>query len=116
VHNENFGRKQNEQLSIVVKNFPEYVSARLSDMPEWPEIQKLMNHFVAVWVTGHMAFLHQYKDSNKDENKASLFAAENEVFKNDFMKSYKLKYFLKKNLPIVHDSMVKLKKGFKKDL
>ena len=116
VHNENFGRKQNEQLPVVVKNFPEYVSARLSHMPEWPQIEKLMNHFVAVWVTGHMAFLHQYKDLNKDENKASLFLAEEEIFKNDFMKGYKLKYFLKKNLPLIHDSMVKVKKQLKKDL
>ena len=109
IHAENFGRNQNEQLAVVVKNFPEYLSQKLSGMPQWDEIEKLMKRFVAIWVTGHMAFLHHLKDMQKDENKESLKTAELLIFKNDFMKKYRLKYFLKKNLPLIHDLAVKLK-------
>ena len=112
IHAENFGRNQNEQLAIVVKNFPEYLTQKLSGIPQWNDIEKLMKRFVAIWVSGHMAFLHHLKDMQKDENKESLKTAELLIFKNDFMKKYRLKYFLKKNLPLIHDLAVKLKKRY----
>ena len=112
VHDQNFGRNQNEQLLTVVTNFPKYLSDKLSYLPEWPVIEKMALRFVALWVTGHMAFLHHYQDLHKDENKASLVLAEKEIFKINFMKEYRFKYFLKKNFPIIHDTAVKFKKSF----
>lgn len=114
VHNENFGRSQNEQLPIVAVNFPKYLFEKISYLPQWKEIEKLIHHFVGVWVTGHMAFLHHYNTGNNDQNKASFLLAEKEIFQNNFMKKYKIKYFLKKNFPLIHDNVLKLKRAFVK--
>lgn len=110
IHNENFGRNQNEQLPLLVSDFSNYIGEKLSYMPEWPEINKLSLHFVAIWVTGHLAFLHRYKKINKNYNRKSLLLAEKVIFKNEFMHSYRVKYLLKKNAPLIHDFIVKLKK------
>jgi len=110
VHNENFGRNQNEQLSIVAVNFPKYLHEKLSYMPQWKEIEKLIHHFVGVWLTGHMAFLYHYNDGNKHEIRASLLLAEKEIFKNKFIKKYRIKYFLKKNFPLIHNGILKIKR------
>ena len=57
-----------------------------------------------------MAFLYKYKTTNKIDY-SSLIEAENEVFQNDFMKKYKLKYFLKKKFPTIHNTAVKFKRA-----
>ena len=109
IHKENFGRNQNDHLPLLAKNFPAYLDNKLSYLGEWPEIRKIMLRFFSLWITGHMAFLHHYyKKQNLPDN--GLYQAEKEVFKNDFIKKYWLKYFLKKRFPVIHDMIVKIKK------
>jgi glycosyltransferase involved in cell wall biosynthesis len=109
IHKENFGRNQNDHLPLLAKNFPAYLDNKLSYLKEWPDIRKIMLRFFSLWITGHMAFLHHYyKKQNLPDN--GLYEAEKEVFKNDFIKKFRIKYFLKKRFPVVHDMIVKIKK------
>jgi glycosyltransferase involved in cell wall biosynthesis len=112
IHKENFGRNQNEQLPVLTRNFPVYMESKLSYLPEWPEIKKLMERFFGLWITGHMAFLHHYYQKNGLDNK-SLIEAEREVFKTDFIQKFRIKYVLKKRTPALHDFIVKAKKLIK---
>jgi glycosyltransferase involved in cell wall biosynthesis len=109
LHQENFGRNQNEQIPIAARNFPLYIEKKASHLPEWPQIKTKMLRFTGLWVVSHMAFLNNYYKKKGDQN-ASLRNAEKEVFKIDYMKKYRFKYFLKKNFPLIHDIAVKLKK------
>jgi len=104
IHKENFGRNQNEQIAVVVKNFPVYLEQRLSHLQEWPQIKELMFRFVGMWVVSHMSFLYVYVKN------VSLKSTEKEVFKIASMKKYWIKYFLKTRFPVIHDTIVKLKK------
>jgi glycosyltransferase involved in cell wall biosynthesis len=110
LHRENFGRSQNEQIAIAAQNFPEYLEKKAGHLSEWQEIKKLMLRFVSLWVVSHMAFLHTYYKKTGEYDK-SLNQAEKEVFKIDYLKSYKFKYFLKKNFPFLHSLIVNLKKN-----
>ena len=110
LHNENFGRNQNEQLITVAKNFPGYLASKLSGLNGWPAINQLVHNFVGIWLVSHMAFLHRYAE-DKDQ---SLAKAEREIFEIDFMRKYKLKYFLKRRFPVLHDQFVTLKQKFRK--
>lgn len=109
LHNENFGRNQNEQIVIAARNFPKYLEAKASHLSDWKQIKHKMLRFVALWVVSHMAFLHNYyKKLGQHDN--SLLTVEKQVFQIDFIRNYKFKYFLKKNFPFVHDLLVKIKK------
>jgi glycosyltransferase involved in cell wall biosynthesis len=73
LHKQNFGRAQNQQLLILAKNFVDYVSVRLKHLKDWTVIEKKMQHFVAVWLVRHLAFLKAYSISiNDKENIAEL--------------------------------------------
>ena len=74
LHNENFGRNQNDQLITVVKNFPDYLASKLSMLKDWKIIEKQVENFVGVWVISHLAFLHKYAEDKGD----SLAKAEKE--------------------------------------
>ncbi len=74
LHNENFGRNQNEQLLIAVKNFPEYLASKMSYLKDWPVIKQQMQNFVGMWMVSHLSFLHKYAE-DKD---GSLAEAERE--------------------------------------
>ena len=109
LHNENFGRNQNEQIVIAAKNFPGYVKQRAGHLPEWPRIEKLMLKFVALWVVSHMGFLHHYfKKTGKPAT--GLREAEDSVFQIPYVKKFRTKYQLKKNTPGLHDFIVGVKK------
>ncbi len=109
IHKENFGRNQNSHLPLLTKNFPEYLDKKLSYLSEWPVIRKVMLRFFGLWITGHMAFLsHYYKRNSLPDN--GLQEAEHEVLKHEFVKKFRIKYFLKKKFPSIHDRIVKIKK------
>lgn len=109
LHKENFGRNQNEQIAIAVKKFPDYIEKRASHLPNWPEIKKMMLRFTGLWAFSHLSFLyHYYKQAGISV--ASFKQAEKEVFSIPYVKKFKIKYFLKKRFPFVHDILVKLKK------
>ncbi len=111
LHNENFGRNQNEQLVVAAKNFPAYIEEKASHLKEWPAIKTKMLRFTALWLVSHMSFLHHYyKKTGKQD--PSLGDAEKSVFRMDYVRPYRLKYFLKKNFPRIHDYGVKIKKSF----
>jgi glycosyltransferase involved in cell wall biosynthesis len=115
LHKENFGRAQNDQLVIVGPNFIDYVSAKLSHLKSWPTIKTNMEHFVAVWLLRHLAFLKGYsRHANNLENVADIKTCENRIFQIPFMKRYKFKYYLLTHFPVLHDKAVELKKKFKK--
>lgn len=105
LHNENFGRNQNEQLITAVKNFPEYLNDKMNNLKEWEKINRLIKNFVGVWVVSHLSFLHKYAE----DKGRSLKIAEEEIFAVEFMKNFKLKYFLKRYFPSLHDKLVILK-------
>ncbi len=111
LHKQNFGRTQNEQLVIVGPNFLDYVSSRLTHLKNWSEIKKNMEHFVAVWVVRHVAFLKAYsKQSNDRDNLKELKDCERKIFQISFMKRYRFKYYLLTHFPSLHDQAVKWKK------
>jgi glycosyltransferase involved in cell wall biosynthesis len=109
LHNENFGRSQNEQLAIVAKRFPEYLETKMHKLNNWPTIKKLMLDFTGVWLVSHLTFLNKYGT----DTSGTLKAAEKEIFKMPYMKKFRFKYFMKKNYPTLHDQLVKLKQTLK---
>ena len=52
-------------------------------------------------------FLFHFGKKSKDFNLKSLKQAEKNVFQNGNMKKYRLKFFLKKHFPFIHDLSVK---------
>lgn len=113
LHKQNFGRAQNQQLLIVSKNFTDYVSERIKHLKDWETIEKNMQHFVAVWLVRHLAFLKAYSISENDkENIPELEGIEKKIF-TSFMKNYKLKYYLLTRFPKVHDLAVQFKSRHK---
>ncbi len=110
LHNENFGRNQNEQLVTAAKNFPLYLASKMSHLKDWPIINKQIKNFVGVWLVSHLAFLHKYADDKGE----SLSVAEKEIFAIDYMRSYRLKYFIKRRFPILHDQLVSVKNKWRK--
>jgi hypothetical protein len=113
VHEQNFGRDQNEQLKIAAVNFIEYVTPRINHVQDWPVIKNAMDHFVAIWMVGHLAFLHRYFDLYNKEGKADLEKYEKEIMALPLLKPYRLKYWLKKYMPVLHDLLVSIKKRLK---
>jgi len=109
LHNENFGRNQNEQLITVAKNFPGYLASKMSGLKDWSAIKLMIDNFVGVWLVGHLAFLHKYAE----DKGATLKQAEDEIFKLDYMQKFKIKYFLKRHFPVVHDRIVAFKQQSK---
>jgi glycosyltransferase involved in cell wall biosynthesis len=112
VHNQNFGRNQNDQIITAAKAFPKYLHARLSHLQNWHMIEKYILDFTGSWVISHMAFLHHYFNEN-EENEKGLAQAERDVFKIDYVRKFHTKYFFKKRFPKIHDQLVILKKKFK---
>jgi glycosyltransferase involved in cell wall biosynthesis len=110
LHNENFGRNQNEQIAIAARNFPDYVQSKTGHLNEWQIIRPIMLRFVALWVTTHLAFLHHYyKMTGRQEH--NLKEAESECFSIEYLKKYRLKYLLKRDFPFLHDMLVNFKKA-----
>ena len=107
LHLQNFGRSQNDQIAIALKNFPVYMEAHMAHLREWLVIKEQMQRFAALWAVSHLAFLYRYVKGD------SLRETEKEIFKIDLMKKYRFKYFLKSRSPFVHDILVKLKKAIK---
>jgi glycosyltransferase involved in cell wall biosynthesis len=111
LHKQNFGRAQNEQLVIVGPNFIDYVSSKLSHLNNWPAIKKNIEHFVAVWIVRHVAFLKAYsKYANDIDNVKEIEECEKKIFNISFMKPYKFKYYLLTHFPLLHDKAVKWKR------
>ena len=109
LHKQNFGRDQNQQLLILGNNFIDYVSSRINHLKDWKAIEKNMQHFVAVWLVRHLAFLKAYNIAiNDKEHEKELNEIEKKVF-TSFLKNYKLKYYLLSRFPKVHDFVVRLK-------
>lgn len=108
IHRENFGRNQNEQLSIVAERFPVFLREKLSYLQEWKELESIILRFLGLWLTGHMAFLHHYYQQNKLDDRG-LEEAEKKVLQYSFVRQFSFKYRMKKNFPGLHDTIVKLK-------
>jgi len=115
LHKQNFGRAQNEQLVILGPRFMDYVSSKLSHLQDWKMIKKDMEHFVAVWIVRHVAFLKAYSIHKGDkENLTELKSCEKRIFALPFMRPYRAKYFLLTQFPALHDSIVKWKRKAKR--
>jgi hypothetical protein len=82
----------------------------MSYLKDWPVIKQQLQNFVGMWVISHMAFLHKYAEDKGE----SLAKAEREIFAIDFMQKYKLKYFIKRRFPVLHDQLVILKRTLRK--
>lgn len=112
LHAGNFGRNHNEQIIIAANNYPKYVGERLNHLSSWKLIKKQILNFTGLWVVAHLSFLHRYFKKSKDKKNFKL--VEKEIFKIDFMKKYKLKYYLKTHFPLLHYQIVSLKKKLNK--
>lgn len=108
LHDENFGRNQNEQIVIAAKNFPSFIESKASHLEDWPQIKEVMLRFTALWVVSHLSFLNNYYRNSK-LSKESLKEAEKQVFRIGYIKQYRIKYILKKNFPSIHNFIVRLK-------
>jgi len=109
VHEQNFGRAQNEQLVRVAKNFIPYVADKINHVENWPEIEKSMRHFVASWLVTHLTFLSNYYIHFHPGEEVDLKPIEEQIFSLHFMKPYKKKYWLKSYSPVLHDFMLAVK-------
>jgi glycosyltransferase involved in cell wall biosynthesis len=109
IHEQNFGRAQNEQIGVAAMNFIDYVSKKINHVENWPQIESNMKHFVALWVLTHLSFLKHYYSIYNQHEKKNLAHYEKEIFGLPLMKKYRLKYFLKNNSPAIHDFIVKQK-------
>jgi len=114
IHEQNFGRTQNEQIKTAGTNFIKYVSGKVNHLQEWSLIEKKMKHFVAVWIITHLSFLNKYYSIFPQLADPNLIQYEKEIFTLNFMKPYRIKYFLKKNFPLTHDFIVKKKRQLNK--
>ncbi|MER3499276.1 MAG: hypothetical protein C4308_11920 [Chitinophagaceae bacterium] len=112
LHNENFGRNQNEQLILAAKNFPTYVKDKTKHLQNWPLIEQQIYRFTALWIVSHLSFLHHYYQQTGNRNE-SFRQAEKELFKLKYLTKYKFKYLLKKNFPVIHNLAVKIKSFIK---
>lgn len=112
IHQQNFGRSQNDQIKMAAVNFVEYVSPKINKAHNWPLIERQMKHFVAVWIILHLSFLHHYYRTTGQ--KVDLRPFEKEVLSIPFIKPYRLKYVLKKRTPRLHDLLVMLKQRIQK--
>lgn len=113
IHKENFGRNQNDQLPVVARNFPAFLDKKIGHIKGWDSIKPLMLRFSALWVVEHMSFLYHYREKGVIDQE-SLLKAEKEVFKIDYIRKYRFKFFLKKNFPAIHKLAVKIKAAGKK--
>jgi glycosyltransferase involved in cell wall biosynthesis len=109
IHEQNFGRAQNEQIKTAAVNFIDYVSARINHVQDWPVIKANMERFVGLWVIGHLNFLHRYYKINGGEK--VLKEHEKEIMALPVVKPYRFKYWLKKNMPAVHQFLVVVKRN-----
>lgn len=107
IHEQNFGRAQNEQIKKAAVNFIDYVSARINHVAGWPEIKANMERFVALWVVSHLNFLHRYNKINNIQDGLEKYEAE--IMDLPLMKPYRIKYWMKKNMPGLHDFIVVVK-------
>jgi glycosyltransferase involved in cell wall biosynthesis len=107
IHEQNFGRAQNEQIKTAAVNFIDYVSARIKHVQDWPEIKIIMERFVAMWVVSHLNFLHRYSKLNNEPDGLQQYEAE--IMALPLMKPYRVKYWMKKNMPGLHDFIVVVK-------
>lgn len=108
IHDQNFGRAQNEQIRTAAINFVDYVSHRINHVKDWPVVEQDLKRFVALWVITHLAFLKRYYAGLKQE-KPDLAEFEKQVFEVPFMKKYRTKYLLKTRVPALHDFLVSVK-------
>ena len=106
LHKENFGRNQNDQLIIVANNFPKYLESKMSGLKNWSRLKGQIHNFVALNMVSHLSFLKSYPGIDRP----SLLKAEKDIFALDYIKKYKLKYYLKTHYPKTHDSIVIIKK------
>jgi glycosyltransferase involved in cell wall biosynthesis len=111
IHDQNFGRAQNEQIGKAAVNFIGYVSEKIKHVHDWGVIEQTMKRFVALWVLTHLAFLKKYYSIFTDET-IDLSVYERQIFTLPLMKKYKTKYFLKTKMPAVHDFIVRNKRRF----
>jgi glycosyltransferase involved in cell wall biosynthesis len=112
IHEQNFGRSHNEQLGTAAVNFVEYVGARIKHVDNWPVVERNMKHFVSVWVLTHLSFLRRYYTFFPSEESTRLPIYEKAVFQLPMMKPYRLKFWLKKNMPLLHNFIVAQKRKF----
>jgi glycosyltransferase involved in cell wall biosynthesis len=112
IHEQNFGRAQNEQIGKAATNFIEYVSQRIKHVDDWPIIKRDMERFVALWVVTHLAFLKRYYSMfGNDDVDISVY--ETQIFALPFLRKYRTKYFLKTRAPGIHDIIVRTIRRFK---
>ena len=58
----------------------------------------------------HLAFLKRYYSLSGNHEGTDLEKFEKDIFGLPLMKKYRLKYFMKTNMPVVHDFIVKRKR------
>jgi glycosyltransferase involved in cell wall biosynthesis len=109
IHEQNFGRAQNEQIRTAAVNFVDYVSGKIRHVKDWPVIEENMKTFVALWVITHLAFLKRYY-SKFSSGEVNLLEYEKDVFEIPFVRKYRNKYLLKTKTPALHDFLVSLKR------
>lgn len=114
LHDSNFGRNQHDQLITVSTNLPNYFIPKIKNFKGAKEIEKVFFHFLGMAMVSHISFLQAYFKKEKVAV-PELNEVAKKVFALPYMKPFLFKYFIKKNYPIAHDLLVKLKKKLKKN-
>jgi glycosyltransferase involved in cell wall biosynthesis len=114
IHTQNFGRDQNDQIRTAAVNFTEYVCGKLKGLPDYPEIEKYVHRFVALWVVSHVSFLANYRRIFRTGSRSDIRRLEKEAFSVPFIRPYRLKYWLKTNMPRLHRLLVSTRKAITK--
>jgi len=109
IHSENFGRAQDEQIKIAATNFIEYVSPRIAHVKNREGVENNMKRFVAIWLVSHMSFLHRYYKKYEPAKVRDFEKTERDVLRLPLMQAFRIKYFLKKRFPGIHNYLVKVK-------
>ena len=110
IHEQNFGRAQNEQIGKAAVNFIDYVGEKIKHVDRWPEIEQNMKRFVALWVVTHLVFLKRYYSIYPQNRDKKLNDHIRDVLKLPLMENYRLKYRLKAGMPVLHDFLVTQKR------
>ena len=111
IHTQNFGRDQNDQIRTAAVNFTEYVCGKIRQVPDYPEIEKRVHRFVALWVVSHMSFLYHYRRIAGGASRSDMREMERAALSVPFIRPYRLKYWLKTRAPWLHQMIVNAKKA-----
>lgn len=101
VHDGNFGRSESAQMKVALEGCRSYVTRRMSQRADWPQLSPMMDRFLGKWVVRHALFLRRYFKLQKLRSK-TLDDSLIEIFKLPYMRIHWLRYLVQACFPAVN--------------